>query len=54
VSDDVGVETIAALALLLGVLGFAVARPKGLPEAVAAVPAAAVVILLGTVPAARA
>ncbi|MFT4295018.1 MAG: ArsB/NhaD family transporter, partial [Micropruina sp.] len=36
-----------AIAMLVVVLGFAVVRPRGLPEAVAAVPAAAVVLLTG-------
>ncbi|HUX71336.1 MAG TPA: SLC13 family permease [Cellulomonadaceae bacterium] len=40
---------VVAVVLLVGVLGFAVVRPRGLPEAVAAVPAAAVVVALGLV-----
>jgi arsenical pump membrane protein len=38
---------VISIVLLLGVLAFAVIRPRGLPEAVAAVPAAGVVLLLG-------
>jgi arsenical pump membrane protein len=44
------VITVVSLLLLAGVLGFAVARPRGLPEAVAAVPAAIIVVVTGLVP----
>jgi arsenical pump membrane protein len=44
------VQSAIAIALLAAVLGFAVARPRRLPEAVAAVPAAALVVTLGLVP----
>ncbi|MFH8570187.1 SLC13 family permease [Streptomyces sp. NPDC017993] len=42
-------ETLSVL-LLLGVLVFAVQRPRGASEAVAAVPAAVIVVLIGAVP----
>jgi Na+/H+ antiporter NhaD and related arsenite permeases len=43
-----------ALLLLVATLGFAVARPRGLPEAVIAVPAAALLLVLGVLPLAQA
>ena len=42
--------TVVSLVLLVGVLGFAVARPWGLSEAVAAVPAAVIAVVAGLVP----
>ena len=41
--------SIVGVLLLLGTLAFAIVRPKGLPEAVAAVPAAGVAVLLGLI-----
>ncbi|XVV13227.1 SLC13 family permease [Actinoplanes sp. CA-131856] len=43
-------DLIIAAALLAGVLAFAVVRPRGLPEAVAAVPAAVIAVVAGLVP----
>ena len=40
---------VVPVVLLAGALGFAVVRPRGLPEAVAAVPAALVVLAVGAV-----
>ncbi len=44
------VSELVGLALLIATLGFAVARPRGLPEALMAVPAAALLIAIGVLP----
>jgi arsenical pump membrane protein len=46
-------ETVSLIALLV-VLAWAVARPRGWPEAVAAVPAAVILIVAGAIPAGQA
>ncbi len=48
------IAELLALLFLVATLGFAVARPRGLPEAVVAVPAAALLLVFGVLPFAQA
>ncbi len=45
-----GAATVVGVVLLLGTLAWAIVRPRGLPEAVAAVPAAGLALALGILP----
>ena len=49
-----GAQTVAAALLLMVALAVAVLRPRGLPEAVGAVPTAAVAVVVGLLPARQA